>query len=63
MVWHMKVRTERGVLPEEDLRRTSRVLQRAIEAIEADEGSKAEHFLGEFVENETDLLCQVVIHS
>ena len=55
-----QVRTDRGILPSEDPRRTSSVLQRAVQAVEADRSSEAEQIINEVVEIETELACQVV---
>jgi len=57
--YHVQVRTERGVLPTEDARRTSSVLQRAVEAVEADNSAEAGRILEGVVEDESDQLCQV----
>lgn len=54
------MRTDRGVLPGEDPRQTSNLLQRAIEAVEADKKSEAEQILKGVVETEMDSLCQVI---
>ena len=54
------MRTDRGILPSEDPRRTSSVLQRAVQAVEADRNTEAEQILQEVVEFETELSCQVV---
>ncbi len=56
----LQVRTDRGILPSEDPRRTSSVLQRAVQAVEADRNSEAEQILKEVVEIETELASQVV---
>ena len=56
----LQVRTDRGILPSEDPRRISSVLQRAVQAVESDRNSEAEQILEEVVEIETESSCQVV---
>ena len=53
-----QVKTARGVLPEDDPRRTSAVLQRAVAATEAEDLAAAAASLRSVIEDEEDLLTQ-----